>query len=45
MKCTVYGNGLPRGTQVKKGWEPLLHCIPFQPLLPYENQTKALVAN
>jgi hypothetical protein len=23
MKGTVYGNRLPRGTQVKKGWEPL----------------------
>ena len=25
MKGTIYGNGLPRGTQVKKGWEPLLY--------------------
>jgi hypothetical protein len=23
MKGTIYGNRLPRGTQVKKGWEPL----------------------
>jgi len=24
MKGTIYGNRLPRGTQVKKVWEPLL---------------------
>ena len=24
MKGTVYGNRLPRGTQVRKGWEPLV---------------------
>jgi hypothetical protein len=24
MKGTIYGNGLPRSTQVKEGWEPLL---------------------
>ena len=24
MKRTFYGNKLPRGTQVEKGWEPLL---------------------
>jgi len=24
MKGTIYGNRLPRGTQVKKGWEPLV---------------------
>jgi hypothetical protein len=24
MKGTVYGNRLSRGTQVKKGWEPLV---------------------
>jgi len=23
MKGTINGNRLPRGTQVKKGWEPL----------------------
>jgi len=23
MKCTIYGNRLPKGTQVIKGWEPL----------------------
>jgi len=23
MKSTIYGNRLPRGTQVKKVWEPL----------------------
>jgi len=23
MKGTNYGNRLPRGTQVKQGWEPL----------------------
>jgi hypothetical protein len=28
MKGTVYGNRLPRGTQVKKkGWEPLTYGI------------------
>jgi hypothetical protein len=30
MKDTIYGNRLPRGTQVKKGWEPLLKCDPFR---------------
>jgi hypothetical protein len=24
MKGTIYGNGLPRGTQAKKGWEALM---------------------
>jgi len=24
MKGTIYGNRLPRGVQVKKGWEPLI---------------------
>jgi len=24
MKGTIYGNRLPRGTQVKKGWELLI---------------------
>jgi len=23
MKATIYGNRLPRGTQVEKSWEPL----------------------
>jgi hypothetical protein len=27
MKGTIYGNKLPRGTQVKKGWEPLMYSI------------------
>jgi hypothetical protein len=27
MKGTTYGKGLPRGTQVKKVWEPLLYGI------------------
>jgi len=29
MKGTIYGNRLPRGTQVLKGWELLLYTIPF----------------
>jgi hypothetical protein len=27
MKGTIYGNRLPRDTQVKKGWEPLVWMI------------------
>lgn len=29
MKGTIYRNRLPRGTQVKKGWEPLLYMMNF----------------
>ena len=30
MKGTIYGNRLQRGTQVKKGWEPLLYiCLKY----------------
>jgi hypothetical protein len=27
MKGTIYGNGLPRGTQVKKTWGQLTYVI------------------
>jgi hypothetical protein len=27
MKGTVYGNRLPRGMQVKRGWEPLMYSV------------------
>ena len=26
MKSTIYGNRLLRGTQVKRGWEPLIYA-------------------
>jgi len=26
MKVTIYVNRLPRGTQVKEGWEPLAYA-------------------
>ena len=29
MKGTVYGNRLPSGMQVKKGWEPLIKRATF----------------
>jgi hypothetical protein len=27
MKCTIYANGLPRSTQVKRDWEPLIYIL------------------
>ena len=30
MKGTIYGNRLPRGTQVKKGWGPLTYILKIQ---------------
>ena len=44
MKCTIYGNRLPRGTQVKKVWEPLLYAIMIREnnfLRKYERKCKA----
>ena len=37
MKGTVYGNSLPRVTEVKKGWEPLYWNVLFLQVGTYVN--------